>query len=127
MIADHLAKSTQARESPTQFPMTSRRSPKGAKNSFTIPGVGKLVLVTARRAWAATRPREKVKIPAKRVVKFRVSKKAKDATWDQEVRPESDRGWRERPFGPLFHWFHGVRSANLLTSASTAAVAVLRT
>jgi DNA-binding protein HU-beta len=51
-----------------------------AKNSFTIPGVGKLVLVN-RKARMGRNPAtgEEIKIPAKRVVKFRVSKKAKDA------------------------------------------------
>jgi DNA-binding protein HU-beta len=53
---------------------------KEAKNSFTIPGVGKLVLVN-RKARMGRNPAtgEEIKIPAKRVVKFRVSKKAKDA------------------------------------------------
>ena len=53
---------------------------KEAKNSFTIPGVGKLVLVN-RKARIGRNPAtgEEIKIPAKRVVKFRVSKKAKDA------------------------------------------------
>ncbi|MDQ2979386.1 MAG: HU family DNA-binding protein, partial [Acidobacteriota bacterium] len=48
--------------------------------SFTIPGVGKLVLVN-RKARLGRNPAtgEEIKIPAKRVVKFRVSKKAKDA------------------------------------------------
>ena len=53
---------------------------KNAKNSFTIPGLGKLVLVN-RKARMGRNPAtgESIKIPAKRVVKFRVSKKAKDA------------------------------------------------
>jgi len=53
---------------------------KEAKNSFTIPGIGKLVLVN-RKARMGRNPAtgEEIKIPAKRVVKFRVSKKAKDA------------------------------------------------
>jgi DNA-binding protein HU-beta len=53
---------------------------KEAKNTFTFPGVGKLVLVN-RKARMGRNPAtgEEIKIPAKRVVKFRVSKKAKDA------------------------------------------------
>ncbi len=53
---------------------------KEAKNSFTIPGIGKLVLVN-RKARMGRNPAtgEAIKIPAKRVVKFRVAKAAKDA------------------------------------------------
>lgn len=51
-----------------------------AKKSFTIPGIGKLVLVK-RKARAGRNPAtgEAIKIPAKKVVKFRVAKAAKDA------------------------------------------------
>lgn len=53
---------------------------KNAKNSFTIPGLGKLVLVN-RKARIGRNPAtgEQIKIAAKRVVKFRVAKAAKDA------------------------------------------------
>jgi DNA-binding protein HU-beta len=53
---------------------------KNAKNSFTIPGLGKLVLVN-RKARMGRNPAtgETIKIAAKRVVKFRVAKAAKDA------------------------------------------------
>lgn len=53
---------------------------KNAKNSFTLPGLGKLVLVN-RKARLGRNPAtgEEIKIPAKRVVKFRVAKAAKDA------------------------------------------------
>ena len=53
---------------------------KNAKNSFTIPGLGKLVLVN-RKARVGRNPAtgESINIPAKRVVKFRVAKAAKDA------------------------------------------------
>ncbi len=53
---------------------------KQAKNSFTIPGLGKLVLVN-RKARIGRNPAtgEQIQIPAKRVVKFRVAKAAKDA------------------------------------------------
>ena len=51
-----------------------------AKNSFTLPGLGKLVLVN-RKARMGRNPAtgEAIKIPAKKVVKFRVSKACKDA------------------------------------------------
>lgn len=53
---------------------------KEAKNKFTLPGLGKLVLVN-RKARMGRNPKtgEAIKIPAKRVVKFRVAKAAKDA------------------------------------------------
>ena len=53
---------------------------KNAKNGFTVPGLGKLVLVN-RKARLGRNPAtgEAIKIPAKRVVKFRVAKAAKDA------------------------------------------------
>lgn len=53
---------------------------KEAKNSFTIPGLGKLVLVN-RKARMGRNPQtgEPIKIPAKKVVKFRVAKACKDA------------------------------------------------
>ena len=51
-----------------------------AKNSFTIPGIGKLVLVD-RKARLGRNPKtgETIQIPAKKVVKFRVAKAAKEA------------------------------------------------
>jgi DNA-binding protein HU-beta len=53
---------------------------KQAKNSFTIPGIGKLVLVN-RKARLGRNPAtgQEIQIPAKKVVKFRVAKAAKDA------------------------------------------------
>lgn len=53
---------------------------KQAKNSFTLPGLGKLVLVN-RKARMGRNPATgaTIKIPAKKVVKFRVAKAAKDA------------------------------------------------
>lgn len=53
---------------------------KEAKNTFPIPGIGKLVLVN-RKARMGRNPQtgEAIKIPAKRVVKFRVANAAKDA------------------------------------------------
>ncbi|MDA1277168.1 MAG: HU family DNA-binding protein [Verrucomicrobia bacterium] len=53
---------------------------KNAKNSFTLPGLGKLVLVN-RKSRMGRNPATgaEIKIPAKKVVKFRVAKAAKDA------------------------------------------------
>jgi DNA-binding protein HU-beta len=53
---------------------------KNAKNTFTLPGIGKLVLVN-RKARIGRNPAtgEQIQIPAKKVVKFRVAKAAKDA------------------------------------------------
>lgn len=53
---------------------------KEAKNSFTLPGLGKLEL-KQRKARMGRNPAtgEAIKIPAKKVVKFRVAKAAKDA------------------------------------------------
>lgn len=53
---------------------------KEAKNGFTLPGIGKLVIVN-RKARMGRNPAtgEAIKIPAKRVLKFRIAKAAKDA------------------------------------------------
>jgi len=53
---------------------------KNAKNTFTLPGLGKLVLVN-RKARLGRNPATgaTIQIPAKRVVKFRVAKACKDA------------------------------------------------
>ena len=52
---------------------------KEAKNAFVIPGFGKLVLAN-RKARMGRNPQtgEPIKIPAKRVVKFRIAKSLKD-------------------------------------------------
>jgi len=53
---------------------------KNAKNTFTLPGLGKLVLVNRNaRIGRNSATGESIKIAAKRVVKFRVAKAAKDA------------------------------------------------
>jgi DNA-binding protein HU-beta len=53
---------------------------KEAKTGFTVPGIGKLVLVN-RKARTGRNPAtgEQIKIPAKKVVKFRIAKACKDA------------------------------------------------
>ena len=53
---------------------------KEAKKGFTIPGIGKLVVVR-RKARKGRNPQtgEEIHIPAKTVLKFRISKAAKEA------------------------------------------------
>ena len=53
---------------------------KEAKKGFTLPGLGKLVLVN-RKARMGRNPTtgEEIQIPAKKVVYFRVAKAAKDS------------------------------------------------
>jgi len=53
---------------------------KNAKSGFTVPGLGKLVLVD-RKARMGRNPAtgETIKIAAKKVVKFRIAKACKDA------------------------------------------------
>ncbi len=53
---------------------------KEAKNGFTIPGLGKLVVVK-RKARKGRNPAtgEAIRIPARRALKFRIAKAAKDA------------------------------------------------
>jgi DNA-binding protein HU-beta len=53
---------------------------KHAKDTFTLPGIGKLVLKNrAARMGRNPKTGETIQIPAKRVVKFRVAKACKDA------------------------------------------------
>jgi DNA-binding protein HU-beta len=60
---------------------------KEAKNGFTIPGLGKLVLQD-RKARMGRNPAtgEQIQIPAKRVLKFRIAKQAKDAVLTSRAR-----------------------------------------
>ena len=53
---------------------------KHAKDTFTLPGIGKLVLKNrAARVGSNPKTGEQIQIKAKKVVKFRVAKAAKDA------------------------------------------------
>lgn len=81
-IEDHIAKKTgvtkkSVREILAEIAALSYRE---AENSFTIPGIGKLVLVN-RKARTGRNPRtgEQIEIPAKRVLKFRIAKACKDS------------------------------------------------
>ena len=64
----------------TMFEELSNLAYKEAKNSFTLPGIGKLVLVN-RKARIGRNPKtgEQIQIPAKTVVKVRVAKACKEA------------------------------------------------
>jgi DNA-binding protein HU-beta len=81
-IIDSLAKTTELTKVQVRGFLTaqSELAYKNAKDGFTIPGLGKLVLVQ-RKARIGRNPAtgEQIKIPAKKVVKFRVAKAAKEA------------------------------------------------
>ncbi len=81
-IADHLAKKAGLTKKAAVglLDEIAALAHKEAKNTFTLPGVGKLVLVN-RKARMGRNPAtgESIKIPAKKVVKFRVAKACKDA------------------------------------------------
>ena len=81
-IIDSLAKTTELTKVQVRGFLTaqSELAYKNAKDGFTIPGLGKLVLVN-RKARIGRNPAtgEQIKIPAKKVVKFRVAKAAKEA------------------------------------------------
>jgi len=81
-IADHMAgKAGMTKKACVEFlEELSMLAHKEAKNTFTLPGLGKLVLVNPKaRNGRNPQTGEAIKIPAKRVVKFRVAKAAKDA------------------------------------------------
>ena len=81
-IAEHLAKKAEIKkvQAANILDEIAALAYKEAKNSFTLPAIGKIVLVK-RKARTGRNPRtgEAIKIPAKKVVKFRVAKAAKDA------------------------------------------------
>ena len=81
-LADHIAKNAAITKKLAAQIMEDMAAIayKEAKNGFVIPGLGKLVLVN-RKARKGRNPRtgEVIKIPAKKVVKFRVAKACKDA------------------------------------------------
>jgi len=81
-IVAHFAKKFDMKKkaAATVFEELAKLAYKEAKNSFTIPGIGKLVLVN-RKARTGRNPKtgETIQIPAKTVVKFRVAKACKEA------------------------------------------------
>ena len=59
---------------------------KEAPNGFPVPGLGKLVVVDrAARMGRNPKTGEPLQIPAKRALKFRLAKEAKDAVAKQEL------------------------------------------
>jgi DNA-binding protein HU-beta len=81
-IADSIAKKTGVTKKVAVEVMAAftELAYKEAKNAFTIPGIGKLVLVKrAARTGRNPQTGAAIKIPAKKVVKFRVAKACKDA------------------------------------------------
>ncbi len=81
-IVTHLANATELTKVQVRgfLEAQAKLAYKNAKNGFTLPGLGKLVLVN-RKARMGRNPAtgQAIKIPAKRVVKFRVAKAAKEA------------------------------------------------
>ena len=81
-IADHIAKKAEIKKSLAVAILDeiAQLAYKEAKNAFTLPGIGKIVLMK-RKARVGRNPQTgaSIKIPAKKVVKFRVAKAAKDA------------------------------------------------
>src|ERR1035441_9954919 len=65
-----------------------------AKDEFTLPGIGKLIVIE-RKARIGRNPGTgaEIQIPAKRALKFRVAKAAKDAILMAEL-PPSACAWR---------------------------------
>lgn len=81
-IVEHIAKKADLKKTQVVaiFDEIASLAYREAKNSFTLPGLGKLVLVQ-RKARVGRNPATgaSIKIPAKKVVKFRVAKACKDA------------------------------------------------
>jgi DNA-binding protein HU-beta len=81
-ILNHIAESAEVSKKTAQQMLEALTSLayKEAKKGFTLPGLGKLVLVN-RKARTGRNPMtgEAIKIPAKKVVKFRIAKAAKDS------------------------------------------------
>ncbi len=81
-IVSHLAQKAGVTKATTNsfLEELAKLAAKEAKNSFTVPGIGKVVLVQ-RKARMGRNPRtgEPIKIPAKRVVRFRIAKAFKDS------------------------------------------------
>jgi len=84
-IANHLAEKVGISKKQVRdfFAAQAELAYKQAKNSFVIPGIGKLVLAEspAREMVMRFGPKtgQTVKIPKKKRVKFRIAKAAKDA------------------------------------------------
>jgi DNA-binding protein HU-beta len=81
-LVSHLAEKTNLtkKQSAEFLAQLAATAYKEAKKGFTIPGIGKLVVVK-RKARMGRNPAtgEAIKIPAKTVLKFRIAKACKDA------------------------------------------------
>ncbi|HET8798608.1 MAG TPA: HU family DNA-binding protein [Thermoanaerobaculia bacterium] len=81
-LINHIAEETEVpRKTAAAFlEALSNVAYKEAKKGFTLPGLGKLVLVN-RKARTGRNPAtgQAIRIPAKKVLKFRIAKAAKDA------------------------------------------------
>lgn len=80
-IEDQIAKQTGVPKKSVKEVLTAMAelAYREAQNSFTIPGIGKLVLVNrAARTGRNPRTGETIQIPPKKVVKFRIAKVCKD-------------------------------------------------
>jgi DNA-binding protein HU-beta len=81
-IVDHLATKTDlTKKVANQFlEELSKLAYKEAKKSFTLPGIGKLVVVNRKeRMGRNPATGEQIMIPARKALKFRIAKHAKDA------------------------------------------------
>ena len=80
-ILNHIAESAEVSKKTAQQMLEAlvALAYKEAKKGFTLPGLGKIVLVN-RKARTGRNPMTgaAIKIPAKKVVKFRIAKAAKD-------------------------------------------------
>lgn len=86
-VEDHIAKKTGVQKKLVKeiFQEMAELAYREAANSFTIPGIGKLVLVNrAERTGRNPRTGETIQIPAKKAVKFRIAKSCKDAVLGKE-------------------------------------------
>ncbi|MDO8548802.1 MAG: HU family DNA-binding protein [Ignavibacteria bacterium] len=81
-IVDHLAAKTDVtKKIANQFlEELSKLAYKEAKKSFTFPGIGKLIVVNRKeRMGRNPATGEQILIPARKALKFRIAKHAKDA------------------------------------------------
>ncbi len=91
-ILDHIAAETELTKKQTNAVLDSLigLAYKEAKKGFTIPGLGKFV-VGDRKARMGRNPLtgEAIKIAAKKTLKFRVAKQAKDAVLGVKAAPKA--------------------------------------
>lgn len=84
-LINHLAQATgltkqQVSSVLDELAKTAYQEARSKEKGFTLPGFGKLVLVNrAARTGRNPATGETIQIPAKKVVKFRIAKAAKDA------------------------------------------------